>query len=193
MYVAYQPDRTTRDFLHAMYVCPKCSGPIMVRVRNLLGIDIKSHWGDLRDMDGVDICWIEPPAAVPVAPEQTPPAVAEFYTEACDSLKRGKWTSAAGMLRKCMEVALKEFAPDVEAWKLEKRIDKLAAENRITPALKDWAHELRLDGNDALHGTAPATEDLATRMERLTHFLLVYLYTLPAQVAQARSERENGN
>src|SRR5690606_18746524 len=131
---------------------------------NLADIDIKSHWGDIRDLDDIDICWVEPPAPVPVAPEHTPAAVAEFYTEACDSLHRGKWTSAASMLRKCMEVALKEFAPDVEAWKLEQRIKKLATEHRITPALKDWAEELRLDGNDALHSTEPATEDLAKRM-----------------------------
>jgi len=74
------------------------------------------------------------------------------------------------------------------SWK--KRIDKLAAENLITPALKDWAHELRLDGNEALHGDQPADEELATRMERLTYFLLTYLYTLPAQVAAARELRE---
>ncbi|MCO7642546.1 DUF4145 domain-containing protein [Pseudomonas sp. S 311-6] len=96
------------------------------------------------------------------------------------------------MLRRCMEVALKQFAPDVDAWKLEKRIDKLAAENRITPALQEWAHELRLDGNEALHGTGEASEELARRMERLTHFLLIYLYTLPEQVRLAREQREQG-
>ena len=176
-----------------MFKCPKCSGPIVARIGNPGGIDLVGRFGDIRDSRELPIEWIEPPAKSPSAPQHTPATVAEFYIEACDSLHRGKWTSAAGMLRKCMEVALKEFAPDVEAWKLEKRIDKLAAENRITPALKDWAHELRLDGNEALHGTAPATEDLAKRMERLTHFLLVYLYALPAQVAQARTDRENGN
>lgn len=93
------------------------------------------------------------------------------------------------MLRRCMEIALKTFAPDIDAWKLEKRIDRLANENKITPALQEWAHELRLDGNEALHGTAPADEELATRMEGLTTFLLIYLYTLPAQVAQARDSR----
>lgn len=177
----------------AFFTCPKCRGPIIVLLVNATARLIRDVQGDIRDNGNIRLDRIEPPSPVPVAPEYTPDAVAEFYVEACDSLHRSKWTSAASMLRKCMEVALKEFAPDIEAWKLEKRIDKLAAENRITPALKDWAHELRLDGNEALHGTEPATEDLAKRMERLTHFLLIYLYTLPAQVSQARADRENGN
>lgn len=193
IYVAGAHATDAANTQHVMYKCPKCSGPIVTRVFNQHHRDLASRGGDIRDIDGITIKWIEPPAPTPEAPEHTPAAVAEYYVEACDSLHRQKWTSAASMLRKCMEVALKQFAPDVEAWKLEKRIDKLAAEHLITPALKDWAHELRLDGNEALHGTEPATEELATRMERLTHFLLVYLYTLPAQVEQARTERENGN
>jgi len=176
-----------------MYVCPRCSGPVLLRIFNPNRHDFSSRMGDLRELSGIYVDWIEPPPKTPAAPPYTPEAVAEYYVEACDSLHRQKWTSAASMLRKCMEVALREFAPDVEAWKLEKRIDKLAAEHRITPALKDWAHELRLDGNEALHDTVPATEELATRMERLTHFLLLYLYTLPKQVELAREERENGN
>ena len=88
-----------------------------------------------------------------------------------------------------MELALKAFAPDVEAWKLEKRIDKLAADHRITKDMQDWAHELRLDGNEALHGDEDATEEMTDQMHHLTHFLLVYLYNLPQQIAAARERR----
>lgn len=87
-----------------------------------------------------------------------------------------------------MELALKGFAPDVEAWKLEKRIDKLAAEHRITPALQEWAHQLRLDGNEAIHGDGEADESLCNQMHELTRFLLIYLYSLPNQIEQAKSE-----
>lgn len=176
-----------------MYICPQCSDPVLVRVHNPQRITLSGPTGDIRRLPGVTIKWIEPAPKTPVAPPFTPEAVAEYYIEACDSLHRHKWTSAASMLRKCMEVALKDLSPDIDAWKIEKRIDKLAAEHRITPALKDWAHELRLDGNEALHGIEPATEELATRMERLTHFLLLYLYTLPKQVELAREERQSGN
>ena len=190
--VAERQGARDRSIFYLMFVCPKCSGPIIACLYNPSGYQLHQHSGDVLDVPSVHLEWIEPKPEIPQAPAFTPDAVAAYYVEACDSLKRGKWTSAASMFRKCMEVALREFAPDVEAWKLEKRIDKLATENRITPALKEWAHELRLDGNEALHDIEPATEELAIRMERLTHFLLIYLYTLPQQVAQARAQRENG-
>lgn len=191
--VETHPATDRNGSLHAMLVCPRCSGPAVARMFNPRGYNVRDHDGDVRAIPGVQVEWIEPRPQTPAAPPFTPDVVAEYYVEACDSLHRKKWTSAASMLRKCMEVALKDLSPDIEAWKLEKRIDKLAADNRITPALKDWAHELRLDGNEALHGIEPATEELATRMERLTHFLLLYLYTLPKQVELARDERQNGN
>lgn len=90
-----------------------------------------------------------------------------------------------------MELALKDFSPDIEAWKLEKRIDKMASENRITPEIQAWAHELRLDGNEALHGDGEATLDMTEQMHELCKFLLTYLYTLPAQVAAAQARRAN--
>ncbi|WP_249333895.1 DUF4145 domain-containing protein [Comamonas sp. PE63] len=124
------------------------------------------------------------------APQSTPEKVARSFVEAAKSRRSGLWNAACGSYRRCMELALKEFAPDVEAWKLEKRIDKLAAEHRITPALQTWAHELRLDGNEALHGDDDATEDMAEQMHHLTYFLLTYLYTLPNQIEEVRVRRE---
>jgi hypothetical protein len=93
------------------------------------------------------------------------------------------------MYRKAMELGLKAFSPDIEAWMIEKRIDKMAAQHRITPELQTWAHELRLDGNDALHGDGEATADMANQMHELCKFLLIYLYTLPQQVAEAQARR----
>lgn len=90
-----------------------------------------------------------------------------------------------------MELALKAFSQDIEAWKIEKRIDKMAAEHRITPELKDWAHELRLDGNDAMHGDDDTTREMADQMHELCKFLLIYLYTLPAQVQAAKARRNS--
>lgn len=86
------------------------------------------------------------------------------------------------MYRRCLEVALKAFSPDVEAWKLEKRIDKLAAEGRITTDLKTWAHRVRLDGNDALHEEEQFTKEAATELAEFTQLLLIYLYTLPEKI-----------
>ena len=68
----------------------------------------------------------------------------------------------------------------------------MAAEHRITPELKTWAHELRLDGNDAMHGEEEATQQMVDQMHEFCKFLLIYLYTLPAQVKAAQARRDAG-
>lgn len=123
------------------------------------------------------------------APESSPDAVKRAFHQGSSSRNIGNYDAACGMYRKTMELALKAFSPDIEAWKIEKRIDKMAAENRITPELQTWAHELRLDGNDAMHGDEEATREMADQMHDFCKFLLIYLYTLPAQVKVAKQRR----
>lgn len=151
--------------------------------------DITEIKGDLRKIEDFGGWEIWPKATVVSAPEGVPDKVARSYIEASRARQIKLWNPACGSYRRCMELALKAFAPEVDAWKLEKRIDKLAAENRITPALQEWAHELRLDGNEALHGDEDATQEMADQMHYLTHFLLTYLYTLPEQIGLVRQRR----
>jgi hypothetical protein len=122
-------------------------------------------------------------------PDDIPEAVARAFVQADGSRLAGHWDAASSMYRKAMELALKAFSPDIEAWQIGKRIDQMAAENRITPELKTWAHELRLDGNDAVHGDEETTEEAVKNMHDFCKFLLIYLYTLPAQVARAQARR----
>jgi len=122
-------------------------------------------------------------------PDGVPLAVARAYDQAAASRHAGHWDAACGMYRRAMELGLKAFSPEIDAWKIEKRIDKMAAENKITPELQTWAHELRLDGNDALHGEEEATKEMADQMHGLCRFLLLYLYTLPLQVEAAKTRR----
>lgn len=177
-----------------MALCASCDDPVIAKLithlPGLRGDEFVNYHGNLlgtSDIRSLDI-WPEP--SVPKVPSGTPDKVARSFVEAATSRKAKLWNAACGTYRRCMELALKQFAPDVEAWKLEKRIDKLAAEHRITPAIQEWAHELRLDGNEALHGEEDATEDMAEQMHHLTHFLLTYLYTLPQQIAEVRQRRE---
>lgn len=123
------------------------------------------------------------------APADIPEPVARVFFQAAASLRGQHFDAACSMYRKTMELALKAFSPDIEAWKIEKRIDRLAKENRITPEIQAWAHELRLDGNDAVHSDTEATEEMASQMHELCKFLLIYLYTLPAQVEVAKQRR----
>ena len=126
--------------------------------------------------------------------DETPPDIPEnvrrAFIQASGSRSAGHFDAASGMYRKSMELALKAFSPDIDAWKIEKRIDRMAAENRITPELKTWAHELRLDGNDALHGDDEATGEMVDQMHEFCKFLLIYLYALPAQVLAAKARRQ---
>ena len=178
----------------ALANCSGCFGPIAVQVemlggRSFLNYPLKNVLGDVMVSAShvVRNIWPEPEQVdVPAA---VPDRVARNFVEAAESRKAMHWNAACASYRRCMEIALKQFAPDVEAWKLEKRIDKLAAENRITPAIQQWAHELRLDGNEAVHADEDATKEMVDQMHHLTYFLLTYLYTLPNQIEEVRARR----
>ncbi|WP_093299210.1 DUF4145 domain-containing protein [Variovorax sp. NFACC27] len=175
--------------------CNACDRPLtaLIRNRNSAGTwSSTSYHGNLLDLPHFEVIGIWPEAPIIAAPENVPEKVARSYVEAAESRRRRAWNAACASYRRTMELALKNFAPDVEAWKLEKRIDKLANEHRITADMQAWAHELRLDGNEALHGDEDATEEMADQMHHLTHFLLVYLYNLPQQIAEVRARRDAG-
>jgi len=171
-------------------ICNICIGPVIAVVR-ILGTTNPAHYvGDvLKDEYEFELRAFYPAAPAKDTPQGIPASVARAYDQAAGSRLAGHFDAACGMYRKAMELGLKAFSPDIEAWKLEKRIDRMAAEHRITPELQTWAHELRLDGNDAMHGDDEATKEMADQMHELCRFLLIYLYTLPLQVEAAQSRR----
>jgi hypothetical protein len=174
--------------------CNACHLPVVAMLcnPNSHSWDPLKMTGDLLTHPALRVRTIWPMPIAVAAPDAVPQKVARTYIEAVEARQRRSWNAACGMYRRTMELALKAFAPEVEAWKLEKRIDKLANEHRITGDMQAWAHELRLDGNEALHGDEDATEEMTEQMHHLTHFLLVYLYTLPDQIQSARDRRDQG-
>lgn len=174
--------------------CLGCFKPICLQLSSssssFLARPLKKIEGNILSMQGFWVHKIWPNVEDIDVPTAIPDRVSRNFTEAATSRRHQLWNAACASYRRCMEIALKQFAPDVEAWKLEKRIDKLAAENRITPDIQRWAHELRLDGNEALHGDEDATEEMVDQMHHLTYFLLIYLYTLPNQIEVVRARRE---
>lgn len=182
----------------ALAFCAQCDMPVVVKAEWTAKSYVPSDWrlhqmeGNLLNASDLKVHGIWPPQPVVDAPQHLPEKVLRSYMDAANARKARLWNPACGAYRRCMELALKAFAPDVEAWKIEKRIDKLAAEHRITPDLKAWAHELRLDGNEAVHGDEDATQEITDQMHHLTYFLLTYLYTLPKQVETARERRAEG-
>lgn len=171
--------------------CGSCNMPVCAMVSSRLnGNPVGFHGNLMGDTGGLfQVMEIIPSPRQIHVPKDIPEAVARTFKQAAESRRAGHLDAACSMYRKAMELGLKAFSPDIEAWKIEKRIDKMAAEHRITPELQAWAHELRLDGNDAVHGDEEATADMAAQMDGLCTFLLTYLYTLPAQVAAAQARR----
>lgn len=94
------------------------------------------------------------------------------------------------MFRRALDVGLKQFPSEIEAWRLEKRIDKLADAGSITRDIQKWAHKIRLEGNEAVHELENPTKEQATELKLFTELLLTYLFTLPARVKANMGESE---
>lgn len=93
------------------------------------------------------------------------------------------------MFRKTLDVATRALDPDLKKFSLFHRIEKLAEDGMLTPAMRAWSHEIRLDGNDAVHDEKPETEDDATISQRFAEAFLTYAFTLPAMVKANRAKR----
>lgn len=174
--------------------CGKCGEPVTAHLQSKVysADKILNSEVDLLGVPEIAVLHVWPQPTSIDAPLHLPDKVLRAFMDAANARRVQLWNPACGAYRRCMELALKAFAPDVDAWKIEKRIDKLAAEHRITADLKAWAHELRLDGNEAVHGDEDATQEITDQMHHLTYFLLTYLYTLPKQVEEAHARRREG-
>lgn len=179
----------------ALAFCAKCDMPVVVKAEREGRTQLPHNWnltgeeGCLLEQPHLTVHGVWPPSQTIDAPQHLPEKVLRSYMEAAKARRAELWNAACSSYRRCLELALKEFAPDVAARALMGRIDKLAAEHRITPALQAWAHDLRLDGNEAVHGDEEATEEVTSQMHHLTYFLLTYLYTLPQQIEAAQARR----
>lgn len=183
----------------ALAFCAKCDKPIVVMAtlkegpnRHMANWKLSSEDGALNEANHIRIDAVWPRQPVIDAPQNLPEKVLRAFMDAASARRASLWNPACGAYRRCMEIALKDLSPDIDAWKIEKRIDRMAAENRLTPAIQAWAHELRLDGNEAVHGVEDATQEMADQMHHLTYFLLTYLFTLPKQIEEARARRDGG-
>ena len=173
-------------------ICPSCHGGIVADVSSSdVRNDPKDHPADLRafteDGSGFSVLRTYPDPPQVAVPSHLPEPVAKAFKEGNEVLNTSP-AAARAMFRRALELGLKSLCPEVEAWKLEKRIDKLADQHLITPAIRDWAHRLRLDGNDAVHGLLDPEREDARAMQRLSYFVLIYVFTLPAQVAAASKQ-----
>ena len=122
-------------------------------------------------------------------PAHTPEYAGEYFRQGRDSLLSRNWTAAAMMYRKTLESGLKSKFPHLTGTlSLIERIRKARDEGGLTPDLVEWADEIRLHGNAAAHEEEPFTEGDAKTMDQFTELVLIYLFTLPGKLQDARRE-----
>lgn len=177
---------TDLNLWNTLLVCGSCGcGSIaQIRSHNSIPQPPSNFAGDLgtQGKSHFTVFSIYPKREGGTAPEHVPAAAAGAYVEGVENLKDNRPTSAVMMFRRSLDVALKQFPSDIEAWKLEKRIDKLADAGHITKDLKEWAHKIRLEGNEAVHEIENPTKEQAEELRLFTELVLTYLFTLPHKV-----------
>lgn len=135
--------------------CPHCHNPTMFvilaatsQLRQMNGSDAYNTHQRVVDSFRVLATY---PQVESLAPHPTWPAeIASIFNETRQFLREGRsnFFVLAGCRSTLDVVTQKMGAADGN---LKQRIDKLAADGKITTVLKEWAHKLRLDGNEALH------------------------------------------
>jgi hypothetical protein len=135
--------------------------------------------------------WFPKPDPIDI-PDHLPDGVKKAFNDGCKVIDISV-SSACAMFRKAIDLATKDIA-EFDAHNLQKRINKLAIQHRITQDIADWATQIALDGNFSLHESEP-TKEQAEDLKSLTEYFLRYVYTLPEQVrlARERSKKESGN
>jgi len=129
------------------------------------------------------------PTVNPSAPDGVPPNIASFFAQGAENFRAARWDAAGAMFRKTLDVATKQVAPELAKKSLFDRIDQMAKDSILTPAMRDWSHEIRLDGNGAVHDDEPETEPDALAAYKFTEAFLNYAYSLPQLVSNNRAKR----
>lgn len=121
-----------------------------------------------------------------VAPQHVPDRVRRLYNEATET--QGISLEGAGMLfRKTLEASLHTD----DRMNLIARIKRAAKNQIITPAMEEWAHHIRVVGNAAAHEIEDFTSDEIAELQEFTRLFLMYLFTLPQMMKDAKARRAN--
>lgn len=152
------------------------------------GFVFKTHYATRPD-EAEEISFSPTPDA-PDVPKHLPENVFEFFRQGVANIKTGP-DAAGAMFRKALDVGLKVIAPDAKG-NLVKRIKVAHKAGLLTASLADWADHVRLEGNAATHDEAPYTQEEAKALHAFSEMLLVYLFTLPGEMAEKRQRFDPG-
>lgn len=119
--------------------------------------------------------------------EHVPLSIAGKFMEGFENIQDRRYFSAGMVFRKALEMAMNIKFPQIKARNLAEKIAKAADEKLLTEEMKELAKGIKDIGNDAAHEDTFTQED-AEYMQRYTHLLLVYMFTLPGMVEEIRGE-----
>jgi hypothetical protein len=190
--VAAKPHINDPKTYTVFFCCNHCGGGIVLSVKCTASqlVDPHSYPGVLLEGTleeiGFKILRVRPEVKSVDMPAHLPKKIQESFRQAADhSRKKGFEDSSGMMCRKILETALSNIAPNITGMNLEKRIDKCAENQLITPALKDWAHRIRIFGNDAAH--EELNSEQVKDLFNFTYMFLIYVFTLPGMIKEKQN------
>lgn len=172
--------------------CPHCHEVVVYTAMHPHGFQDEfyryDHNLNLNALDGpIHLLRHYPTGSVHRAPADVPDRIGAIFIEAQENLVRGRFETCILLCGKVLDLATKGMD---DAWKLERRLKKLADDGKITSEMAAWAEEIRLDRNDAAHAEGEFEERDAEEIVGFTEAFLNYLYTLPALVKARRHARD---
>ncbi len=177
--------------------CGSCGKPSHALLKKVRGPDVPPSAAEAELFRaGWMVMEFHPKILGPKIPDKLPEDVATYLRQAADALRMPKMSDACViMCRRALEAATIAIGGDKNA-RLAKRIDELARQNRITQDLAEWSHHIRGLGNEAAHGDGPLPlgeegVQIARETFEFTTLLLLYLFTLPKRVQEARARFES--
>ena len=182
------------SYWNTFFVCRKCRKGIVVELKPDYANAPNPHEidGDPQD-NWYSVDNIYPAPQKIEAPYAVPDGIADNYREGENNFARENFASAGMMFRRVLDRATKRLAPSQKGKRLYERIEWLANQHKITEELKELAHFIRDDGNDASHEDKEFTEDSARQMKDFTYLFLMYTFTLPQLVEDARIKDKPSN
>lgn len=174
-------------FKQVLSTCGMCGGAVVMIVEaTTVHLPFSSmHNGEW--IENYKIRAVYPTPRVLGCPSDLPPGVEAAFMDGQRALQNEIYTPAAVMFRKALEVAVKGLGG--KGRNLHDRIQSLASDPGITPAMLDWAHTVRLDANDGVHDDEPVTKEIAEELRDFAEDFLVYVFEMPKRVEARRAAR----
>ncbi len=117
-------------------------------------------------------------------PQSLPDQIERAFVDATNTLAAP--TASVIMTRRVIEQTMKDQTPELNNLALFDRIEAVAESGHIPKTMCEWAHHIRTIGNMAAHGDSENTREEAIEALEFCRYLLLYLYSIPKRISQAR-------